>query len=452
MPYTSAVGADATTGPSPHGLADADDAQSSQLQSIVDEASRVMGRPVAIDDRHLRMLAFTEHREDDVDRYRLMSIMKQPYPAEMIRWLEAQGLWAAELPTRIPPNPELEYEARIAAPMHCQGHHFGWVWCMDREQSMSDADLERLAAFADEAALVLYRDMLVLDLNRSRERELLRDILSVEENIRREAAFKLAELELFTPGGRVVVAVIPLATAADDRSPDSLRMAVESVLLRVRRRLAPKHGLHLVRPDHALILVSLTDPSIRVAGGVTAFAERIHAELTSSPHADSNQRQIVAIGGVAGELTGALASYTQALRTADVAKTLSSFGDIVSWDDLGIYQMLTEIPIGVFGPNVLHPGLGRLLAQPRGHDLVSTLERFLDLAGDVQRTAASLYMHRTTLYHRLRRIERVADVDLRNGDDRVALHLSLKLARLQGVTWPSSDASPGEPQAMPTEG
>ena len=52
----------------------------------------------------------------------------------------------------------------------------------DREQQMTDEQLRRLGAFADEAAIVLYREMLLLDLDRSRERELLRDILSPDEN------------------------------------------------------------------------------------------------------------------------------------------------------------------------------------------------------------------------------------------------------------------------------
>jgi DNA-binding PucR family transcriptional regulator len=129
-------------------------------------------------------------------------------------------------------------------------------------------------------------------------------------------------------------------------------------------------------------------------------------------------------------------SYDQALRTADVAATVSTFGEVVCWDDLGIYQMLTEMPIDQLQASPLHAGLADLLDHPRAPELLPTLERYLDLAGDVQETAASLYVHRTTLYHRLRRIEQLARVSLSNGDDRLALHLSLKVARLQGRTWP----------------
>jgi DNA-binding PucR family transcriptional regulator len=61
---------------------------------------------------------------------------------------------------------------------------------------------------------------------------------------------------------------------------------------------------------------------------------------------------------------------------------------------------------------------------------VETLEAYLDRAGDAQAAAAALFVHRTTLYHRLRRIERIAGVDLRDGDDRLLLHMALRLRAL----------------------
>ena len=65
-----------------------------------------------------------------------------------------------------------------------------------------------------------------------------------------------------------------------------------------------------------------------------------------------------------------------------------------------------------------------------GPELVETLEAYLDRAGDARAAAAALFIHRTTLYHRLRRIERIAGVDLRDGDDRLLLHMALRIRRL----------------------
>ena len=64
---------------------------------------------------------------------------------------------------------------------------------------------------------------------------------------------------------------------------------------------------------------------------------------------------------------------------------------------------------------------------------------YLDLAGDAKRTAEYLHLHRATLYYRLDKAQQLTGVDLRDGNDRLALHMSFKLARLVG-------RHPGQPQ------
>ena len=61
-------------------------------------------------------------------------------------------------------------------------------------------------------------------------------------------------------------------------------------------------------------------------------------------------------------------------------------------------------------------------------DLALTARTYLDLAGNVQKTAQALSIHRQTLYHRLRRIEELTALTLADGQDRLTLHLALTLA------------------------
>lgn len=62
--------------------------------------------------------------------------------------------------------------------------------------------------------------------------------------------------------------------------------------------------------------------------------------------------------------------------------------------------------------------------------LVQTLETYLDRGGDVGAVAAELAIHRTTLYQRLSRIAQITAKDLHDGDDRLLLHIRLRLWRL----------------------
>jgi DNA-binding PucR family transcriptional regulator len=82
---------------------------------------------------------------------------------------------------------------------------------------------------------------------------------------------------------------------------------------------------------------------------------------------------------------------------------------------------------------LLHPGLPPLFALQSKESLVATLETYLDNGCDTKLTAEALFLHRASLYYRLQRIEALTGTSLKSGADRLALHSSLKLARLLGI-------------------
>ena len=95
-------------------------------------------------------------------------------------------------------------------------------------------------------------------------------------------------------------------------------------------------------------------------------------------------------------------------------------------------------PLGVVAARLaadgvpVHPGLEALLGLPEAAPLLRTLETYLELAGSAQATAEALHLHRTSLYYRLQRVELLAGTDLKDGTERLALHLALKVARASG--------------------
>lgn len=405
------------------------------LQQIVDEAGAELGHPVALEDRSLRLLAFSAHEERDIDPVRASTILKRVNAdPDVIAWFEAHGALQAEHATRIRGNAQLGLRARVCAPVRCQGHLLGYLWLTDEHEAASAAQLGRMEQIATAAGVVIYRDRLLRNLDRSRERELLRDILSDDAQVRHDAASQLVELGILELDGPVTMIVAGLAPLPGGGLSDPLRVAVDAALNRVRRRLMPKQALHLVRPDHAALLVSLAEPSVR-EHGIAALAARVLAEVQAAlPEQPAARR--AAIGGSAAELAQARTSYEQGQQALRVGAAVGGhFGDVVAWDELGIYKLLVELPVEQLGTDAIHPGVQRLLEQPSTHFLLRTLEVYLDLAGDAQATAAALHVHRTTLHHRLRRVQEIAGANLRNGDERLALHLGLKIAHLQGHRW-----------------
>jgi DNA-binding PucR family transcriptional regulator len=103
-----------------------------------------------------------------------------------------------------------------------------------------------------------------------------------------------------------------------------------------------------------------------------------------------------------------------------VAAAVPLLGPVARWEELGAYRLLRDVA----APD---PVIDTLADSP---ELLHTLEVFLDHAGTVARAAEALHIHRQTLYYRLSRIEELTGCELADGQSRLLLHMSVKLARL----------------------
>ena len=194
--------------------------------------------------------------------------------------------------------------------------------------------------------------------------------------------------------------------------------AVQDAIDRFRARVPVKHALCGEVGGYATCIVGAQAP-MRGA----QLAESLRSVLPEGSTATVH----VGEGDPIGELSQAASSHRRALAALRVAVDRGQ--DVARWDELRAYRLLTAMPASALDD--IPAGLRGLLAG--GHEqLVLTLETYLDHAGDVKSTAAELWLHRTSLYYRLRRIEEVAGVDLNRGEDRLLCHVALRprLSRL----------------------
>ncbi|HEY0641538.1 MAG TPA: helix-turn-helix domain-containing protein [Pseudonocardiaceae bacterium] len=364
------------------------------VQRLVDDLALRLGRPVLLEDHRQRVVAYSE-QTGPIDDARRDSILRRQAGPEVRTLVRAAGVFESRGPLRIPARGSTF--ARVCVPVQHGERLLGLLWLIDRPV-LADPEVAVAAGVAPGLALELYRDSLAAGLAVRREQEAVAQVLLGTEASAAEGAALLVSAGAL-PGGESVTAVVVRPARWD-------REAVERGLLAVRSRLASRPP-HLVRPDHGVLLCPgrVTPADVHAALGLPAVLG------TGRPR----------------PLTLAAASYHEARHAAEVATRVPTLGPTASWSSLGVYRMLPTAPAAE-----LHPGLERLLGEPAHRTLVETLETYLDLAGNVLATARALRLHRTSLYYRLQRVEELADTDLHNGDERLALHLSLKLARLAG--------------------
>ncbi|MFF2964806.1 PucR family transcriptional regulator [Streptomyces sp. NPDC057963] len=399
----------------------------SELQQLIDALSARLGRSVAMDDARIRLLAHTAHT-GDVDEARIESIMHRGVSAALSAHVARHGAARAADVFTVPPCPEIGFTVeRTGMPVRYNGALQGYLWLIG---PATPRDAEALREAAGQAALILHRDHLADEVSRSHEREHVRDLVAPDPSVRDEAAAALVE-EGLAVAGPVAALVATASRRAGEPLSEQQRLALDLSLDHTRRRLPPARALVLSRPDHALLLTiwpgGRSEGIERTVGELAGVLhEKLVTELGTGPQALC----WVGTSGTHRRLTEAHVSYREARQATDVARATGVMGPVAAYPRLGVYALLTKLAPDELAESI-HPGLRRLLEPGSGHqDLVETLRTYLDHAGDAQRAAARLHVHRSTLYQRLRRIEELTGLNMSHGDDRLTAHLGLKMAQL----------------------
>ncbi len=385
------------------------------LQELVEDLAQQLNAPALIEDDELRMVAYSPHGVL-IDDIRRDSILVKHAPAAVSGWLRRFGLEAAAGPVRIPGDQDRGILGRLCVPVNYRGARLGYLWLIDDDERLGSTQVRTAAHAADQAGLLMFGDML----GERMASGVLAHLLSPVDELRADAMRHIDDSGLLGLRGPVIAVVVRTAGAAVPLSQPALAESLRDV---TRGRSAGT-VIGLANPDHGVLVAHDQGAA---AGHDLAEAARASLLLRLQPEVP-----VVAGIGDPSVLADARGSYRQAKQAARVAATIGRAGPVARWQDLGVYRTLAQLPTGAEAAASLDPRLATLLDQADGQ-VITTLETYLDLAGDAKASAERLSLHRGTLYYRLQKAERIAGVDLRNGCDRLALHLGFKLARLIGL-------------------
>lgn len=397
----------------------------SELQTLAEGLAEQLGRTVAIDDPTLALLVHTAQL-GPVDRYRTESIMRRRAGAEAEAMSAQVGIAEATHAVRVPPRPDLGMLGRICVPIRSHGLLLGYLWLLEHDEPIEDAAITQAEEAAVTAGLIMYRDRLLDDLRRAEERERLRDLLSDDAKVRAHATETLSQQDAF--GTRTSFIAFVAQVTSPEPIPE-LPLILEPAVHQVVRRLPPSSCLYLTRADHALLVAArgpgaLTESDLARIGGLLRAAcadvVAMRGEVT------------VGRGGTIHTLCDVPVSYRQARAAIRVAELVSGPTEVADWRALGIYGLLAELPLGELPPDAIPEPVRRLFEVDTSGQLVETLEAYLDHIGDVRAVIEKLHVHRTTLYYRLGRIGQLTGLDLADGQQRLAVHLGIKIAHLTG--------------------
>lgn len=391
------------------------------LFALANAVAALLDAPVTIEDPSSRVLAFSG-RQEEADEARIETIIGRQVPERFLRLLEDRGVFRALYRSERPVYVDLRPEARVpraAIAVRAGDEVLGFVWAAVR----GPLSLEREQAFVDIGKLVSLH-MLRQRAGADVERRLQTDLVATALEGGPRAAQAAGQLGL--TGRSAVVLAFALADEPEGATVAQLEAA--------RRRAADAFALHLsaMHPGSTAALVSgVTYGIVPVAGDrgdAESYAERLAEEFLA--RIGKRVRGVIGVGRLADSVAGLARSRADADRAVRVLRVARPGRPVARAVDIHVKALLLEFgdlmaswEYGTAGP------VGRLLAYDAKHQtqLVPTLRAWLDALGDVPRAAAAVLVHPNTFRYRLRRLAKIADLDLDDPEALFAAWLHLRL-------------------------
>jgi len=405
-----------------------------RVQEVAEALASRLRRSVAVDDHTLQLIAVSPDYSD-ADPARVWSVLHRRTRPEDVDYATLRTL---EVPTRVAPRPELGLLARFVVPLRHRGSLFGFLWLIDRNDSLTTAEQADAQETAEVIAALLHQRLVVRDRDRALATHLFDLLLDPSPTERAGAAAELLTHGLIEDDAHVGVLVVRHDRYSGSGGTELDGTEVRAAVHQACRPLAPGTWLSSTHRLRGTVLLAQRRP---VEDPLRATAEAL---LDALPGAR------VGLGAPSQGLGAAAAAQRQALVALSVGESLGRAPGVLSFEELGPYALLGQLPADLISNDLLPLGLFNLLRLGAEHELLVTLEAFLDNAGDKQRAAQLLAVHRSTLYHRLDRIERITGLDLSDGQHRLLAHLAVKLHRLgrSGVDLPEAVSPAHRPAVL----
>jgi GAF domain-containing protein len=163
------------------------------------------------------------------------------------------------------------------------------------------------------------------------------------------------------------------------------------------------------------------------AGGEASLLEKLH-----EMHAGLGSPVSIGVSHVCQGATSFRAGFEEAQHALVGASVIRGKPAVMTYEELGPYKYLLRMPIDSTLRDGHRDAVMRIAEYDRQRQtaLLRTLEEFLRRQGNISATAEALYVHPNTLRQRLRRIQELSGIDLRN-DDWLLVEIAVKMVKLQ---------------------
>jgi hypothetical protein len=370
---------------------------------LADALAMAVGGAVSIEDLHRNVIAFSTVPGQPIDDVRRRGILGRHVPehAERDEWY-AQ-LWRADDVVEFQAGPESS--SRLATAVRVGTEPLGSIWVVGGRDTLSaDAEQILLGAVDTVAACLSHQDHFTSQ-GRDHRRRALEELFASDGSPERRL-----------PGPARLVSI--------RRQPGAGQAEL------VDERIADVLSLHAHRLHGTAMAAVLDDGVYALLPAVDRDrVEQLLGPVLVRAGVTSALAVLSSVTDTVGHLLRVRHQVDLALRL-HAADELGPGVTVVDLDDEADRLLLAEIADAVADIEALHVGTVHDIAEHdrvHGTEYVSTLRAWLESGSDVPTAAAQVYVHPNTFRYRMTRLRSLFDLDLERADERLLLHLQLRL-------------------------
>jgi purine catabolism regulator len=394
------------------------------LGDVVQELARISGRPVALEGRDGRLLAYHAAGKVAPSREMIESIVQRDRPI-VARWLRT----TAEASPADPPTASYELDSawsRLVAPVIGRDGLLGSVSLIAPRGSATPEDAQVTARGAAACAVVLAREQAAATVRREVELDVLDEVL--DGALRSEATLlqqaKRLGHDLLT-SHVAVIARIDSTTAGPVRASGSEERweGLEASIARIGT-IRGGRVLWRIRNNSAEFVLSAAEVGQERGLGLT-----LRDELVGLVRSGGESAISLGVGTIRDGIAGIRRSHAEARQALLLGRRMQGPGHLTLFGDLGVYRLIFAAEGLPELSDLYAQSLGELLAYDRQNnaDLISTLDAFFAANGSPKEAAERLGVHRNTVLYRLDRIRDITGYDLDDAGLRLRLQLALHI-------------------------
>jgi sugar diacid utilization regulator len=324
-----------------------------------------------------------------------------------------------------PPDPALHSGSAdaLVGRIRIGAELLGFVVVEEGELSSRDLDVRAVEHAATVLALEIVKERVARATEERLRSDFLSDLLDGRDAVEERIGERARHYGL-TLGAEHRVVVAAVEDDDRDRRPQAVELVARALVERLPGALTGRAG----------DVVTAAVPTDGDDRAVARAGEAVAAARTRVEALGPGLRVSAGIGAVARAAPEFAASYAGAMRCIDVLRRLGRAGETLAADELGILGLFVDSArpqeLEALARQVLGPVLER--DARTGSALLRTLESYLAAGCDARACARELYVHVNTVKYRLRQVQELCGLDLRDPHDLLRATMARLIVRLLG--------------------